>query len=36
MKKYVLFILACIIGFMLQAQTVPRNKVIIELGTATW
>jgi hypothetical protein len=36
MKKYVLLIAVFIIAINALSQQVPRDKVIIEIGTATW
>jgi hypothetical protein len=36
MKKYALLIAVCFMTFVAQTQQVPRGKVIIEIGTATW
>lgn len=36
MKKHILIIAACILTFVSQSQQVQRDKVILEMGTATW
>ena len=36
MKQILLSILTLIIGTTIIAQQVPRDKVVIEIGTATW
>jgi hypothetical protein len=36
MKKSLLFIFSILLGVSLLAQPVARDKVVIEIGTATW
>jgi hypothetical protein len=36
MKKHFLNIVVCILAFIGQSQQVPRDKVVLEIGTGTW
>jgi hypothetical protein len=36
MKNLLLTVFALLLGCILAAQQVPRDKVVIEIGTATW
>jgi hypothetical protein len=36
MKKYLVLFVMSISAIFAQSQQVPRNKVIVEIGTATW
>lgn len=36
MKKILLFVSVLTISFFTYSQTIPRNKVLVEIATGTW
>jgi hypothetical protein len=36
MKRIFLLMMMAVFAIALNAQTVPRDKVVVEIGTATW
>lgn len=34
--KYLVGLFGILVSFMVSAQQVPRDKVVLEIGTATW